>query len=155
MVVHVLDAGRLSGAGVRQACADYAERVNRFVRLTVREVRPGPAHASPEVRMRIEGERLLSAVPRGAHTVALSRQGRPETTDSFTRKLADWRTQAVDVAFLIGGALGLSRDVLERCDERMSLSPLTFPHDIARLVLLEQLYRAGTILQGTPYHKGR
>ncbi|MBI3982722.1 MAG: 23S rRNA (pseudouridine(1915)-N(3))-methyltransferase RlmH [Gemmatimonadetes bacterium] len=155
MVVHVLAAGRLTSHGLGLACADYEIRLGRFVRVVVREVRPGPAHASPAVRMRIEGERLLAAVPRGTRAIALTRAGRPETTESFARKLAGWRTTATDVAFLIGGAHGLSAETLDRCDARMSLSPLTLPHEIARLVLLEQLYRAGTILQGTPYHKGR
>lgn len=69
--------------------------------------------------------------------------------------LAAWRARGTDVAFLIGGAYGLPSHVLQRCDARMSLSSLTLPHEMARLVLLEQLYRATTIIQGTPYHKGR
>ena len=144
MVVHLLAAGRLSSAALREACSDYAERFGHFARLTVREVRAGPAHASPAERRRSESERLLAAVPRGARTVALSRTGYPETSDGLARRLADWQVAATDVAFLIGGAYGLSPDVQARCDARLSLSALTLPHEIARLVLLEQLYRAGT-----------
>jgi 23S rRNA (pseudouridine1915-N3)-methyltransferase len=155
MVVHVLATGRLPSAALRAACDEYAERFGRFGRLTLREVRAGPAHASPSERRRAEGERLLAAVPRGARTVALSRSGEAETSDGLARRLQAWRMAATDVAFLIGGAYGLSPQVLARCDARISLSALTLPHEIARLVLLEQLYRAATMLQGTPYHKGR
>ncbi|HWP39218.1 MAG TPA: 23S rRNA (pseudouridine(1915)-N(3))-methyltransferase RlmH [Gemmatimonadales bacterium] len=155
MTVYVLAAGRVTGAGLRDACEDYATRVNRFVRLVVREVRAGAAHASPAVRARVEGERLLAALPRGARAIALTRSGQPETSESLARMLAAWRARGTDVAFLIGGAYGLPGHVLQRCDARMSLSSLTLPHEMARLVLLEQLYRATTIIQGTPYHKGR
>jgi 23S rRNA (pseudouridine1915-N3)-methyltransferase len=155
MTVHLLAAGKVTGAGLREACDDYARRVNRHLRLVIREVRVGPAHAPPGVRTRVEGKRLLAALPRGARAIALTRAGQPETSVSFARKLAAWRMQGTDVAFLIGGAHGLAGEVLQRCDARMSLSALTLPHEIARLVFLEQLYRAGTIIQGTPYHKGR
>ena len=154
MVVHVVAAGRLSSAVLREACADYVQRFQRFGKLTVREVRAGPAHAPRAERMRKEGERLLAAAPPKARIVALTRAGQPETSEGFARRLAQWHAGAVDVAFLIGGAYGLAPDVLARSDATLSLSSLTLPHEIARLVLLEQLYRASTILQGTPYHKG-
>ncbi|HXV86978.1 MAG TPA: 23S rRNA (pseudouridine(1915)-N(3))-methyltransferase RlmH [Gemmatimonadales bacterium] len=154
MVVTVLAAGRLSSRAIREACDDYARRLQPGLRLVVREVRTGPARASPAERRRIESDRLLAAVPRRAHLVALSRTGRAETSDGLARRLAGWRLAAGDVAFLIGGAYGLSATALSRCDECLSLSSLTLPHGLARLVLLEQLYRAASILQGTPYHKG-
>jgi 23S rRNA (pseudouridine1915-N3)-methyltransferase len=81
--------------------------------------------------------------------------GRAHTSDQFARLVGRWRDGARDVAFLLGGAHGLPDDLVQDVDAALSLSPMTLPHELARLVLLEQLYRAGTILRGEPYHKGR
>ena len=84
----------------------------------------------------------------------MTRAGRSEDSARFAGRVAGWQRAARDVALLIGGAFGLDPAVLGQCDAQLSLSPLTLPHELARLVLLEQLYRAGTILKGEPYHKG-
>lgn len=105
--------------------------------------------------MAAEGERLLSRVPPGVEVAALTRDGTPLSS----RGLADWLQELAvgghpGVAFLIGGAYGLHGDVLSRARRRVSLSAMTLPHEFARLVLAEQIYRAGTIARGEPYHKG-
>jgi 23S rRNA (pseudouridine1915-N3)-methyltransferase len=87
--------------------------------------------------------------------VALTRGGRAPTSEQFARQVGRWREEARDVAFLLGGAYGLADALIEGAATTLSLSPLTLPHELARLVLLEQLYRAGTIQRGEPYHKGR
>ncbi len=102
----------------------------------------------------MEGQALRHAVPDGARTVALTRRGRRCSSEDFARRLGTWQREARDVALVIGGAHGLDAEVLETADDRLRLSSLTLPHDLARLVLLEQLYRACTILRGEPYHKG-
>ncbi len=154
MVLHLVAVGRVSDPALRAACADYAARVHRMWSLEVHEVRSPSGRFSPAERMRREGERLLQALPESALTVALTRGGRSETSEGFARRLADWQATDRTITFVIGGADGLDPRVHQRCQLALSLSPLTFPHELARLVLLEQLYRAGTILRGTPYHKG-
>jgi 23S rRNA (pseudouridine1915-N3)-methyltransferase len=97
---------------------------------------------------------LLRAVPSDALLVALTRDGQEMTSVDFARHLEEWQRRNRDVAFVIGGAHGLDAAVLDAADQRLSLSPMTLPHEIARLTLLEQLYRACTIIRGEPYHKG-
>lgn len=151
----VVAVGRVADPALRAACADYAARVTRSWRLETREVRSPAGHLPAAQRIVREGERLWQAVPDRARSVALSRTGRGETSEGLARRLRRWRDEARDVAFLVGGADGLDPRVLARCDLVLSLSSLTLPHELARLVLLEQLYRATTILQGTPYHRSR
>jgi 23S rRNA (pseudouridine1915-N3)-methyltransferase len=105
--------------------------------------------------MEEEGKRLLARVPAGAEVVALDRRGAAWSSERLARYLDELAIRASPgAAFLIGGAFGLSEEVLARASHRLSLSALTFPHELARLIMAEQLYRAGTILRGEPYHKG-
>jgi 23S rRNA (pseudouridine1915-N3)-methyltransferase len=100
-----------------------------------------------------EGRRLRDRIPSAAAIVACDPGGVLLTSAQFAQWSQEWRERAQDVAFCIGGAHGLSDAVLSAAVLRLSLSKLTFPHELARLVLVEQLYRAGTILRGEPYHK--
>ncbi|HEX2166414.1 MAG TPA: 23S rRNA (pseudouridine(1915)-N(3))-methyltransferase RlmH, partial [Longimicrobiales bacterium] len=103
-----------------------------------------------------EGERLLRRVPKGAEVIALTARGDAWSSRRLARYIERSAVEALPgIAFLIGGALGLSDNVLKEADRRMRLSTFTLPHDLARLMLLEQLYRTGTIARGEPYHKGR
>ncbi len=155
MTLHLVAVGRVADPALRAACSDYAGRVRRVWRLEVHEVRSPAGRFPPAERMRREGDRLLAVLPEGSLVVALTRAGRSETSEAFARRLADWQARDRTIAFVIGGADGLDRRVHQRCELALSLSPLTLPHELARLVLLEQLYRASTILRGTPYHRGR
>ena len=100
-----------------------------------------------------EGERLLAKVPSGADVVACDVAGTAMTSDAFAQWLQRTRESARSVALVIGGAYGLSEAVRARSKSRLSLAPWTLPHELARLVLADQLYRAGTIVRGEPYHK--
>lgn len=155
MIVRVVAVGRLRDPAMRAACDDYAARAGRYFRLDVREVAETRGKITAAARLKMEGSKLLSAIPDGAQGVALTRGGVSLSSDAFAKRLHGWRQQARDVALVIGGAEGLDRAVLDRCATHLSLSPLTLPHEMARLVLLEQLYRAGTILKGEPYHRGQ
>ncbi|MHB1169705.1 MAG: 23S rRNA (pseudouridine(1915)-N(3))-methyltransferase RlmH [Longimicrobiales bacterium] len=156
MRVHVLVVGKPSRL-LSDAVEEYEKRAARYWPLEVVEVREERAgrNADPERIRAAEGERLWERVPTGVETVALTRTG-----DAIgSRELAAWLEQrALDahagVAFLVGGALGLADDVIARCTRSLRLSSMTFPHELARLVLAEQLYRAGTIMRNEPYHKG-
>ncbi len=100
-----------------------------------------------------EGERLLAAVPKGAQIIALDRPGVPVSTQRIANSMQDWRHGGRDIAFLIGGPEGLSEHCLASAHERWSLSALTLPHMLVRIVLAEQLYRAWSILERLPYHR--
>ena len=147
MVFHILAVGRVRDAALREACEKYASRAERYFKLKIVEVRDADTR-------RLEGEALLRKIPPGTTAVALTREGESEDSPGFADRMTRWQRDAHDVFFVIGGAGGLDAAVLARCDGKLSLSRWTLPHELARVVLLEQIYRAGTILKGEPYHKG-
>ena len=155
MVLRMVAVGRVRDPALRAACVEYLARIRRYMRLEIGETadRVGRGRAPVEVR-RAEGTALLRLVPEDAGAVALTRCGRPENSEGLARRVGTWQREGRDVVMVIGGAYGLDPLVLARCETRLSLSTLTLPHELARLVLLEQLYRACTILKGEPYHKG-
>lgn len=146
--------GRAKGA-LADAIADYETRAARYWPLEVHEVREEPARGGvtvDQVRER-EAERLLAKLPAGALLAACDERGEAFTSERFAPWLQRHREAARDVAFVIGGAYGLAPVVRDRATVRLAVAPWTLPHDLARLVLAEQLYRAGTLLRGEPYHK--
>ena len=157
MELIIAAVGSPKRGGVAEAILDYEERAGRYFRLRTIEVPPA-ALTDPEAeRARsTEGEALLRRVPETLEVIAVTRRGKPMSSRGLARYLGDLATYSMPgAAFLLGGAHGLSDRVIERASRRLSLSELTLPHGLARLVLAEQLYRAGTILRGEPYHKGR
>lgn len=137
-----------------EAIAEYEKRAGRYWPLVVHVVREEPARsASPTQVSEREGDRLLARVPATAALVACDEGGRSFTSAGFAAWLGDRRDAAQDVAFVIGGAYGLSPGVRARATLSLALAAWTLPHEMARLVLAEQLYRAGTLLRGEPYHK--
>lgn len=156
MIVHVVAVGRVRSAALREACDGYAARIRRYIKFELTEVRDaGRRDRDAQAARRTEATALERAIPNGARVVAVTRTGDAGTSDGLARRLAAWQREARDVALIIGGAHGLDNELLRQADGQLSLSPLTLPHELARLVLLEQLYRACTILSGEPYHKGR
>lgn len=136
------------------AIREYEARAARYWPLEIREVKAEPARgADAAAVMEKEGERLLAALPPGAQAVACDAGGTAMTSEQFAEWLQRERESARDVGFLIGGAYGLSPAVRKRAQRCLSLAPFTLAHELARLVLAEQLYRAGTIRRGEPYHK--
>jgi 23S rRNA (pseudouridine1915-N3)-methyltransferase len=156
MRLTIICVGRSAGI-LQPAISDYESRARRYWSLDVVEVKAErAARGMPEAQVRdAEGDRIMKRVPRGAEMIALTRTGDAWNSASFARHLEERAVQAgADLAYIIGGAFGLSDTVTTAARRSMSLSSFTFPHDIARLILLEQLYRAGTILRSEPYHKG-
>lgn len=145
------------GALLRDAIAAYEGRAARYWSLEVIEVREEKGRRSrtdDQIRA-AESARLLEKVPAGVELIALTRTGDSWSSSRLARHLEGMGVQASPgAAFLIGGALGLGTETLRRVDRRMRLSTFTLPHDLARLLLAEQLYRTGTIVRGEPYHKG-
>jgi len=141
---------------VGEALTDYERRAGRYFRLRVIEVPEASLRDEEAARARErEGAALLRAVPENLQLWALTRSGTPMTSRSLAERLEEMGTYGkAGVVILIGGAHGLSDQVLAQAGLRLSLSSMTLTHDMARLVLAEQLYRAGTIIRGEPYHKG-
>lgn len=138
------------------AIAEYEARAARYWNLEVVEVKEERAgKGSPVARvLEAEGERLMQRVAPGAEIVALTRTGARWSSKRLAQEIEERSARGrSELAFIIGGAFGLAPAVLERAAVRLSLSPLTLTHELARLVLAEQLYRAGTIVRGEPYHK--
>lgn len=150
--VRVLCVGK-PGSLLSRAIAEYEARLARYFDLQVFEVKAGRGDAE---RVRAsEAEALLARLPERGRTFALTREGDRLDTRGLADELGDIAVYGPGGAtWLIGGAFGLSASALAAADRRVSLSDLTLPHELARLVLTEQLYRAGTILRGEPYHKG-
>jgi 23S rRNA (pseudouridine1915-N3)-methyltransferase len=156
MKAKLLAVGEQMPGWVQQGYVEYARRLSHWLPLELVEIAPGmrgkgrdPARALAE-----EGRRLLDAVPAGSRAVLLDSRGRSRSSEALAERLAQWRMQGQDLAFLIGGPEGFDAAVVERADERWSLGPLTLPHPLVRIVLAEQLYRAASILANHPYHRG-
>ncbi|MEP6495192.1 MAG: 23S rRNA (pseudouridine(1915)-N(3))-methyltransferase RlmH [bacterium] len=146
--------GKPRDANLAGAIREYERRAARYWPLEFHEVREEPARSgSADLVREREGERLLAAIPAAAQVVTCDLNGRAMTSEQFARWLQDLRERARDVALLIGGAIGLGDVVKQRSTAAVALAPWTLPHELARLVLAEQLYRAGTLLRGEPYHK--
>lgn len=153
MRLTLLAVGRLRPA-LREACNEYLRRLGRYGAVVELEVREAGRAGNPAAQRREEGRRLADRFPPGATVVALSREGTPWTSRELAKRLGRWRDAGVSVAFVVGGAVGLDPALIDRAHYVWSMGPLTFPHELARMLVVEQLYRAWTILRGEPYHKG-
>lgn len=157
MKIVIAAVGKAKGA-VGEAIGEYEARARRYFAFESHEVKEEQYRGkgdAPRVRDE-EGKRLLARVPAGAEIVALHETGRAWDSHRLAAYLAELQVRASPgVAFLIGGAYGLSDEILARAGHTLALGAMTLPHELARLVLAEQLYRAGTINRGEPYHKGR
>jgi 23S rRNA (pseudouridine1915-N3)-methyltransferase len=154
MTLLILAVGRLRAA-YREVCDDYLRRLGRYARVSEAEVREASRAPTVDVQREEEAGRLRARVPAGSTVVALAREGSTWTSEELARRLDGWRVAARPLAFVIGGSHGLASAFLDSAAARWSLGPLTLPHELARVVVVEQLYRAFTILGGEPYHKGR
>jgi 23S rRNA (pseudouridine1915-N3)-methyltransferase len=138
----------------RQAVDDYARRLRRYVIVREQEVREASKAPNIAAQRAEEAARLETKITDGSMVIALARDGAGWNSHELARQLERWLLTARPLALVIGGSEGLDPAFLSRAGARWSLGPLTLPHELARVVVLEQLYRAFTILRGQPYHKG-
>jgi 23S rRNA (pseudouridine1915-N3)-methyltransferase len=164
MRIQILSVGRRMPAWVNDGFDDYAKRLPPSCALSLVEIEPAlrtkgrhgrqPSAAQRARLLATEGERILKALSPNALALALDVRGRAWSTEALAGELEGWLAGGRDLALLVGGADGLAPSCLARAEQRWSLSPLTFPHPLVRVILAEQIYRAWTIVQGHPYHRG-
>jgi 23S rRNA (pseudouridine1915-N3)-methyltransferase len=152
--ITLLAVGKLRPA-LREVADDYARRLGRYLRFREIEVKEASRAPTVAAQLQEEARRLGDRLSAAAALVTLTRDGAALTSRDLARELGQWRLAARPVDLVIGGSNGLARELLTRAALRWSLGPATLPHELARVVVLEQLYRACTILNGERYHKGR
>jgi 23S rRNA (pseudouridine1915-N3)-methyltransferase len=153
--IHLIAVGTRMPAWVEQGYAEYARRLPPDCALQLTEIPAGKRGKGADIARltREEGERTLAAVPKGARIVVLDVKGQAWSTEQLAQTLDAWRNEGRDVALLVGGPEGLAPECLARAEQRWSLSALTLPHPLVRIVVAEQLYRAWSILSNHPYHR--
>ena len=152
--ITVTAVGKIKAKHWRAAQDEYLKRLSRYTTIKLVEVKDAVGRGRPDAAaLAREGEALLKASAGARRRIALTPTGKLMSSEAFARFARKEVEEYGRVAFLIGGPLGFSPDVLGQCDAQISLSPLTFTHELARVILLEQLYRAATIVAGEKYHK--
>lgn len=155
MQIHLISVGNKMPGWVQQGYEEYAKRMPRECELVLKEIAPGKRGKNSDVARIIkdEGERMIAAIPQGAHIVTLDISGKIWTTVELAGSMQIWLGSGQSVALLIGGPEGLSANVRQLARESWSLSRLTFPHPLVRVIVAEQLYRAWSVLHNHPYHR--
>ena len=157
--VTVICVGKLKEAYWRDAAAEYCKRLGAFCKSAVTEIDEerlpqNPSQAQIDAGMEAEGKRILAKIPQGSYVIAMCIEGRQQSSEELAQMLQDAANMGKSsVAFIIGGSFGLSPAVKAAADRKLSMSKMTFPHQLARIMLLEQTYRGYQILSGGKYHK--
>ncbi|MEN8204876.1 MAG: 23S rRNA (pseudouridine(1915)-N(3))-methyltransferase RlmH [Pseudomonadota bacterium] len=155
MRIHLIAVGTRMPSWVVEGYREYAKRLPRECRLQLSEVPLSKRHkplTAAQAKQQ-EGKAMLASIPKDCTVIALDVGGKSWRTEDLARYLGDWLGSGRDVALLVGGPDGLSQSCLDRAEQRWSLSALTYPHSLVRIVLAEQLYRAWTLNTGHPYHR--
>ena len=156
MKVTVVAVGKLKEKFWAAACAEYLKRLSGYAKVTVKEIADvDPARAGGiEAARAKEGAAILAAIPASSHVILMAIEGKQRSSVDFSQRLDQLcLTGSSDIAFVIGGSDGVDEAVYARANETLSFGPITLPHNLARVVLLEQLYRALKISRNEPYHK--
>ena len=159
MKITVITVGKLKETFYREAVSEYGKRLSRYCKLDIREVEDektteGASEKAQEQILAKEAERILRFLPENACVITLEIEGRMYDSEAFAEKIQDLGINGVShIVFVIGGSLGLHNTIKSRADLAVSFSKMTFPHQLMRVILLEQVYRAYRIINGEPYHK--
>lgn len=158
MTIDFIAMGKLKESWFREACAEYQKRLGAFAKVTVKEPEPvdlpqQPSAALIEKALEREAE-LIRAQTRGGFKIALCVEGKALSSEQLAAKLETLGNGGVSaVSFIVGSSFGLAESLKKECDMRLSMSPMTFPHSLARVMLFEQVYRAFSIINNSKYHK--
>ena len=159
MKITLITVGKIKEKFLEAAIAEYSKRLSRYCKLEIIQVadEKTPDKAGEVLETQIkekEGERILSQIKDGSFVIALAIEGNMLDSEELARKIETLGISGISqIVFVIGGSLGLSRQVLDRADYKLSFSRMTFPHQLMRVILLEQIYRSYRIISGEPYHK--
>ena len=159
MNISIVTVGKLKEKYLKQGIEEYSKRLSAYAKIDIIEIpdEKAPETLSEQEMLQVmgkEGERILSKIPDDAHVIALAIEGKMKSSEELADTLDKLATYGKSkIVFVIGGSLGLSRDVMKRANDTLSFSKMTFPHQLMRLILVEQVYRAFRINRGEPYHK--
>ena len=156
MYIQIITVGKNKVDYLVQGEEDFLHRLKHYCKIDVYCVKPEKIkeNRSSEIIKQLEGERILQKISSRSYVIALDAKGKSINSKEFAQKIADYQNSGIEkLIFITGGPLGLSEEVISRADFVLSLSKMTFNHDMVRLILLEQLYRSFTILRGEKYHK--
>ncbi|MGI6094049.1 MAG: 23S rRNA (pseudouridine(1915)-N(3))-methyltransferase RlmH [Lachnospiraceae bacterium] len=159
MKITIITVGKIKEKYIKDAIAEYTKRLSKYCRLEIVEVadEKTPEHASSVAEDAIrakEGERILRYIKEDAYVITLEIEGKQITSEQFADKIANLGVQGNShIIFIIGGSIGLGKEVLKKSDFALSFSKMTFPHQLMRVIVLEQIYRSYRIINGEPYHK--
>ncbi len=155
MQIHLVAVGQKMPDWVNEGYTEFAKRLPRECRLKLHEIAAGKRTKNSDIKriLQREGERMVAAIPKGCLVIALDVKGESWSTQKLSSKIEQWQHGGQDVALLVGGPEGLAPACLDRAQQSWSLSPLTLPHPLVRIVIAEQIYRAWAILAGHPYHR--
>jgi 23S rRNA (pseudouridine1915-N3)-methyltransferase len=157
--ISIITVGKLKEKYLKQGIDEYLKRLSAYAKMDIIEVpdEKAPEELSETEMIQVkqkEGERILAKIHPDAHVIALAIEGKMKSSEELADNLDKLATYGKSkIAFVIGGSLGLSQEVLQRADDKLSFSKMTFPHQLMKLILLEQVYRAFRINRGEPYHK--
>ena len=159
MNIKIITVGKIKEKYIQEGIKEYSKRLSRYCILDIIEIddEKAPENLSDKemdiVKVK-EGERILGKIPQNSFVIALAIEGKLLSSEDLSQKMSDVMVQGInDITFIIGGSLGLSTEVLNRSDFKLSFSKMTFPHQLMRLIMLEQVYRAWRIMKNEPYHK--
>lgn len=159
MNISIVTVGKLKEKYLKQGIEEYSKRLSAYAKIDIIEIpdEKAPETLSEQEMLQVkgkEGERILSKIPDDAHVIALAIEGKMKSSEELAETLDKLATYGKSkIAFVIGGSLGLSKEVMKRANDTLSFSRMTFPHQLMRLILVEQVYRAFRINRGEPYHK--
>lgn len=156
MNIHLIAIGEKMPHWIEAGFEEYAKRLQQDLVLSLHEIPAGRRGKNADLTriMHKEGEEMLARIPEHSHCIALDVKGKAWSTEQLAQNLQQWQQQDGSVSLLIGGPEGLAPSCLQRARQLWSLSPLTFPHPLVRVILAEQLYRAWSIIHNHPYHRG-
>ncbi len=159
MNIRIISVGKIKEKYLRDGIGEYAKRLGRYCKLTFTQVNDektpdGASPAQEDTIRKVEGERILKHINEGDYVIALAIEGKMLDSVALSKYLENLGVRSIStIDFVIGGSLGLSPEVLHRADYKLSFSPMTFPHQLMQMILLEQIYRSYRIINHQPYHK--
>lgn len=159
MNINIIAVGNIKENFLKDAIAEYTKRLSRYIKVSIIEVKDektieGASDKQIEKILDIEGDRILDAIKGESYKIALAIEGMEMSSERWAKAISTWEVSGKgSITFIIGGSLGLASKVLDKCMEKISFSKMTFPHQLMRVILLEQIYRAYKINRHEPYHK--